>query len=141
MSGVDRLDQNVAYYRPSLRSKKWWFPVFLHVLDVAIQNAWILHKRMAISTGGVIMDQLSFRRHIAQYYCANYGTLSRSNIPSRPSGASCAHEVRYDNSNHLVEFTDRKNRCRYCNVTAKFMCRRCGVSLHPKCFVGYHTQP
>ena len=42
MGGVDRMDQNISYYRISIRSKKWWVAFFMFMPDVAIQNAWLL---------------------------------------------------------------------------------------------------
>ena len=41
MGGVDRMDQNIGAYRISIRSGKWWWPLFAYLLDVAMQNAWI----------------------------------------------------------------------------------------------------
>lgn len=40
MGGVDRMDQNVGNYRVGIRSKKWWWPVFVFCLDTSLHNAW-----------------------------------------------------------------------------------------------------
>nr|XP_014351626.1 PREDICTED: piggyBac transposable element-derived protein 2-like [Latimeria chalumnae] len=47
LGGVDRMDQNISYYRVSIRSKKWWVPFFMFMPDVAIQNAWLLYRNSA----------------------------------------------------------------------------------------------
>lgn len=44
MGGVDRMDQNIATYRISIRSRKWWWPLFAYMVDVAMQNAWLIYR-------------------------------------------------------------------------------------------------
>lgn len=39
MGGVDRMDKDVARYRIGIRGKKWWWPIFTWLLDVAINNS------------------------------------------------------------------------------------------------------
>eukprot|EP00977_Amphora_coffeiformis_P020704 scaffold8426_cov99-Amphora_coffeaeformis.AAC.1 len=41
MLGVDKADQLIAYYRPDLRSRRNWMPLFFHTLDVARINSFI----------------------------------------------------------------------------------------------------
>ena len=54
MGGVDRNDQNITLYSVSIRDKKWHFPLFAHCIDMAMQNAWYIHR-----FNGGKMDQLS----------------------------------------------------------------------------------
>ncbi|XP_060595676.1 piggyBac transposable element-derived protein 3-like [Ruditapes philippinarum] len=44
MGGVDRMDQNVEKYRISIRSKKWWWPVFMYCIDLAVQQTWHIYR-------------------------------------------------------------------------------------------------
>ena len=44
MGGVDRMDQNAGKYRISIRSKKWWWPLFAFIPDAALCNAWLLYS-------------------------------------------------------------------------------------------------
>ena len=44
MRGTDHEDQNVNKYRISIRTKKWWCPLFLWGIDVTIQSAWLLFR-------------------------------------------------------------------------------------------------
>jgi hypothetical protein len=39
MGGVDLLDRLCASYRPSIRGKKWWWPLLAHVLNASIVAA------------------------------------------------------------------------------------------------------
>ena len=44
MGGVDLLDNFVAKYRIAVKGKKWWWPLFTNYVDVALCNAWRLHR-------------------------------------------------------------------------------------------------
>ena len=61
MGGVDMLDNFVAKYRIAVKGKKWWWPLFINYVDIALCNAWSLHRRVH----GKGMDLLEFRRRVA----------------------------------------------------------------------------
>lgn len=44
MGGVDLSDQLLKCYEIIRKSKKWWKTLFLHFIDVAIVNSYIIHK-------------------------------------------------------------------------------------------------
>lgn len=46
MGGVDLLDSLIGRYRIIMRSKKCYFRIFYHLIDVAIINSWILYRRV-----------------------------------------------------------------------------------------------
>lgn len=46
--GVDHVDQNIAKYI-SIRSKRWWWPVFMYCVDMAVQQIWHLYRAIAAS--------------------------------------------------------------------------------------------
>jgi len=74
MGGTDRMDQNVGCYRISIRSKKWWWPLFNYMLNVSVQNAFYLYKRSSAYSQHRL-DLLSFRREIVEVYTVT-GMLS-----------------------------------------------------------------
>jgi len=45
MGGVVRMDQNTYSYRVGIRSKKWWWPVFMFCVDTGVHNAWQLYRK------------------------------------------------------------------------------------------------
>lgn len=83
-------------------------------------------------------DHLTFRRSIATAILETYnkGTTRK---PGRVSERF--HEnSRYDDIGHIVKYRDEQLRCAVCHKNAKFFCKKCLVSLHPKmCFENYHT--
>ncbi|KAK9759298.1 Transposase IS4 [Popillia japonica] len=66
MGGTDLTDENIARWRISLRGKKWWWCLFMWLIDASIQNAWVLYKK-----SGNILTQLEFRREIVKVYLNN----------------------------------------------------------------------
>jgi hypothetical protein len=49
MGGVDLLDSIMGRNKIKIRSKKWYFRLFYHLLDMSIVNAWLLYK--SVETG------------------------------------------------------------------------------------------
>ena len=47
MGGVDQLDHNISKLRIGMRIKKWWWPMFSWLLNVSMQNAWLVYRRIA----------------------------------------------------------------------------------------------
>ncbi|MEL7308752.1 MAG: hypothetical protein AAGK05_13345, partial [Pseudomonadota bacterium] len=60
MGGVDLFDRLVSSYRPVLRSRKWWWPLFSQVLNTSIVAAWKVHCALSEKA----MSHLEFRRSI-----------------------------------------------------------------------------
>ena len=46
MGGVDLLDRFLSDYRPRVRSKKWWWCLFSHFLNMSAVAAWRLHRKL-----------------------------------------------------------------------------------------------
>jgi len=142
MGGVDRMDQNIATYRISIRSRKWWWPLFAYLLDVAMQNAWIIYRQ---TEGARLrpLDQLEFRRDICAVYYKRY-SLERASV-GRPVGrpkhldSRAPAEIRTDRTDHFIESIPTQRRCAVCGVKVKKQCTKCNVGLHlDACFATFH---
>lgn len=133
MGGVDRSDQNIGQYRINIRGKKWYFPLLTHAIDMAVQNAWHLHKRNFGT-----LDQLAFRRSITTELLETYRRTTKRG-PSRSSKNLHEHS-RYDGNAHLIIYRENQLRCALCHKKVNFACSKCEIGLHPKhCFYIYHT--
>uniref|UniRef100_A0A336M992 CSON012399 protein n=1 Tax=Culicoides sonorensis TaxID=179676 RepID=A0A336M992_CULSO len=140
MGGIDRADQNIALYRTSIRSKKWYFCLIAHLIDVCINNAWLLYNSEQKP-----IDHLTFRRKVASELLQ-----SNTRINIRPGRHSTKRGtgVRFDGSEHYVasleynEVSGKKQqlRCRSCDKKATTKCNKCDVALHVDCFIPYHTK-
>ena len=63
------MDQNINNYHISVRSKKWWWPLFAFSLDSAMHNAWQIYRRQPNCNK---VDFLKFRREITNVYLKKY---------------------------------------------------------------------
>ncbi|KAF2903847.1 hypothetical protein ILUMI_02326 [Ignelater luminosus] len=45
MGGVDVADMLVALYRTELKGHRWYLPLVSQIIDICINNAWVLYKR------------------------------------------------------------------------------------------------
>ncbi|XP_054724350.1 piggyBac transposable element-derived protein 3-like [Uloborus diversus] len=142
MGGTDRMDQNIAQYRCSIRSKKWWWPLFLFGLEAPVQNAWLLY-RLCPSYEDKKMDLLQFRREICQTYFAKYSKRANISValgkPKKLSSRVC-NEVSFDGKDHLIVVNPKQIRCAYCGKKSTRKCIKCLVGLHDKCFEIFHTE-
>nr|CAH7723146.1 unnamed protein product [Callosobruchus chinensis] len=130
MGGVDRSDQNIAQYRVQIRGKKWYFSLLSHCIDMAITNAWHIHKKR-----GNAMDQLAFRRSIAMTILEQ----NKKEYAFQKGRPRQMLELRYDRMDHLVVPQEKQTRCAQCHTKTTTRCRKCDIGVHVKCFVLYHT--
>jgi DNA excision repair protein ERCC-6 len=63
MGGVDSFDRLLSSYRPVLRSRKWWWPLFSNILNAAVVAAWRLHCSATVGIG-ISLSHLEFRRMV-----------------------------------------------------------------------------
>jgi DNA excision repair protein ERCC-6 len=140
MGGVDLMDRLLGAYRPSIRGKKWWWPLFLHAVNMSVVAAWRLYCNLHPDNKGP--SHLDFRRTIT--LCLLKGTSPARN---RILGGHHAHlpaDVRYDGLSHESVPTSQ-GRCVFCSANTRSMCAKCGVRLHysrgTTCFSLYHTRP
>lgn len=140
MGGVDRMDQNIAKYRISIRSKKWWWPVFAYCIDLSVQQVWHLY-RATDANKQLPLDLLGIRRAIVTVFLAQ----GRRNVNlGRPIGRPktlsqrVPDEVRLDGLNHYAH-PNKEARCALCKDKCKTKCTKCDIALHRKCFEPFHT--
>ena len=84
MGEVDMLDNFVAKYRITVKGKKWCWPLFVNFIDVALCNAWNLHRLLH----GKEFDLLKFHRGAAI-------SLLKTTSDEQSAALSCNDSVRY----------------------------------------------
>lgn len=134
MGGTDLMDQAIAAYRIGIRGKKWYWPIFTWLIDVAMHNAWYLGRK------NCQISALEFRREIVQAYLIKYKTNIK--IPGRISlKRNILPDVRFDRIDHFVISCNRR-RCAGlgCKSFGRTMCQKCDVGLCINCFASYHTK-
>lgn len=143
MGGVDRCDQNISLYRISMRSKKWWWPLFAWTIDMVVQNSWILYRHWR-SKEQETMDLLSFRRYIANTLLVKFANTSKNSKPGRPRGLILSGrkrvrpDIRFDHKDHYQIASQTQKRCANCGKNTKRLCFKCDIGLHDHCSADWH---
>ena len=137
MGGVDLHDWHLSKYNIAIRGKKWYWCLLTRMIDMAIVNAWMLHK-VCTPNGKDQLSQLEFRRDIAVSYLR---LGSRTSTCLQTSPALVPHSLRYDGVGHLLGPMGKRLRCRLesCSQKPSKWCTKCQAPLCMKCFVPYHT--
>jgi DNA excision repair protein ERCC-6 len=139
MGGVDLHDNFIAKYRVRVKGKKWWWPLFVNMLDSALVNARRIH-RLLLGTD----DLLSFRRKVAiKLLNTQAPTLMRDQEPQQihtgcPSLLSEIARPSVSHHYHSIVRNSKRLRCRHCKSQTIFKCSQCNYGLHPKCFDHLH---
>ncbi|KAG5887401.1 hypothetical protein JTB14_001591 [Gonioctena quinquepunctata] len=145
MGGTDQMDQNLACYRIGIRGKKWYWPSFTWLLDVAMQNSWLLYNKSRKQK----LPQKDFRREVAKVYLKKYQVLPKgagrwaTSIGS-PSTCRISNDIRFDRTDHFVKHTDgnKKKGCAAttCKSIIRTMCVKCDVALCVDCFIPFRSR-
>ncbi len=139
MGGVDLLDKQVSLYRIRIRSKKWWWPLFTQMIDIAVVNTWRIYQ--VANSEEKYASCLQTRRRIVLYYLSK----RTSSVPKRPGpqasklmGGRVNDSIRLDEGNHFIMTRDTQRICASCKKKTKKYCTRCDVPLHEVCFQKFH---
>lgn len=46
MGGVDLADMLISLYKTPFKSRRWYIGIFVQILDICINNAWLLYTRL-----------------------------------------------------------------------------------------------
>ncbi|XP_063847733.1 piggyBac transposable element-derived protein 3-like [Scylla paramamosain] len=129
MGGVDLMDRFVAQYRPSIRSKKWYFPILFQMFNMLRIAAWLIHREVSDTK----LDQLEFTRSVVRFLFSE--APARNPSLAGPSGHHVHMKMQME---HVSVSSTKQGRCRYCKKNTRMMCSGCNVLLHTGCLKMYH---
>ncbi|XP_031159986.1 piggyBac transposable element-derived protein 4-like [Sander lucioperca] len=127
MGGVDHSDALIGYYKVLHKTQRWYKTLFYHFMDIAIVNAFLLQKDLAIGKGEVPLHQKAFRETLA-VELAEAGSSSTA-TPGPPPAPRGAHHRPVHISGHS---TAGRLKCRQCHAKTPVKCSSCDI---PLCFV------
>lgn len=151
MGGVDIADMLTALYRIRMKTRRWYMSIFAQMLDIALNNSWLLHRRDCNQLTDE--NKLSLKKFRIQTALALIKTNTKSQIPrgilepgsemiTKPFLPRPVHEARLDCYDHFPIYTSQ-GRCRLCkNGKTTVFCSKCEQRLcfTPKknCFLLFH---
>lgn len=161
MGGVDLMDSLIGRYKIRIRSKKWYFRIFYHLLDVCMVNAWLMYRRVKRERGeNNILSLCDFRAEVAQSMCEiNQQPLSRkrgrprsslegeivAKMRKKSATAIPPEPVRKDMIGHWPIFSDKRERCKMprCKGFSYITCEKCKAHLclrkTKSCYINFHN--
>lgn len=117
----------------AIRKNKWWWSIFTYLIDVSIQNAWLLQRKAGVTS----LKQHKFRNLIAHHYCTTLADVSK--IENARKKMKLNDDTRFDGVAHYVAPCQRR-RCAYefCKSQTRSSCKKCDVGLCVPCFEKYY---
>ncbi|KAF7646266.1 hypothetical protein LDENG_00190600 [Lucifuga dentata] len=139
MGGVDLSDALIQYYSVLGKTMHWYKTLFFHFLDIAIVNAFILHKDLAFQREETPLLQKQFRELLLKELLEESKTVDK---PGSCSSSACMPAY------YGQTATENRKHCVLCRTKGKkakmpIYCTKCNISLcltsTRNCFVEHYT--
>lgn len=151
MGGVDRVDQHLASYStPRKRGKKYYKKIFLHLLDLALWNSFVIYTKQ-----GGQLSSLEYRLKLVEKIMETYHTDNMRQRAGRPSNTPNPLRLTERHFPEYIPPTEKKmnptRQCAMCSRVrdargkkirreSRYYCPDCNVPLCvTPCFRVYHT--
>lgn len=153
MGGVDLADMLISLYRTGLKSHRWYLNIFSQIMDICINNAWLLRRRQFEQANvknnndrlkdfryEVYAGLVKGHRHVA---VKDVPTVNENKKIKKPVAERPVDAVRFDRVDHWPIHTGY-GRCKFCKGgQSNTKCNKCNVHLcfvkTRNCFVSYHV--
>nr|XP_023651886.1 piggyBac transposable element-derived protein 3-like isoform X2 [Paramormyrops kingsleyae] len=144
MGGVDLSDRLIQYYSAQHKTMKWYRKLFLHFLDIAATNAYILHEELSALVQKKPMSHKDFMEELIVQLCGctrKYPQQSHSEhvpVPVNPVNPDVGKVASYGRRTCMLcrEAGQRQNtpwKCQACDVP---LC----LQLTRNCFQEWHKK-
>ena len=143
MGGVNKHDWLVSKYPISIRGKKWYWPLFIRMIDMAVVNAWVIYKFVNEGKKGILSLQ-DFKRSICVAYLKGSSAKPSMGRKRKASGPpwNTKDDIRFDMKGHIIVKREQQRQCQNKPCTAKptTYCQKCNITLCLKCFAPFHQK-
>lgn len=143
MGGVDLSDQLLQYYSTHRRTARWYRTMFLHFVDIATTNAYILHREISHTKQVQHMTHKNFLVELVSQLCGvdKAGAVIQRSTDHVPVAIDVATDVK-------KKATQGRRICHRCQQVEKkrnltpWKCKACDVALclivDRNCFEEWH---
>lgn len=159
MGGVDLTDSLIGRHKITIKSKKWYFRMFYHLIDVSVVNSWLLYKRVHSQQKRTskLLTLANFRVEIAMdlglaglAVTKKRGRKSNLELDLQnrkrrnPASYIPPQGVRQDQFGHWPIWNSKRLRCKLpkCKGYTYVTCEKCNASLcfnaKKNCFKEFH---
>ncbi|XP_056587755.1 piggyBac transposable element-derived protein 4-like [Triplophysa dalaica] len=142
MGPVDPSSRITAHYRMLHKPKKWYQCFFYHFLDIAVENAFILHQLVTKERNQNVLTRKAFLETLVEELTeigsgTYFAPVSSSPSPSSNASRSTPFSSPYSDTTgvlhrpkHISEDrTIGRRRCKHCHLKTPIVCVTCNVSL------------
>ena len=139
MGGTNIMDWCINQYKPTIRKKKCFFPLFVFYMQASAYNGWILRKELPETNKNRLLQFLrnivtAYIKHCGRQSVAKPSAFKVSKISSRVQDA-----VRFDGVSHFSGKKEKKTRCCICGKHIFLVWKKCDIALHKDCFEAFYT--
>ena len=137
MGGVDKHDWLVGKYSVGIRGKKWYWPLFICILDMTMVNAWTIYKFVTANDDKEILSLLDFKRQVCISYLKGADHKETTGRKKVQGPSKIATDVRFDRKEHFLQKRNKQRRCQNkdCKGKPRTYCNKCNVTLCMACFI------
>lgn len=139
---MDPSSRITAHYRMLHKPQKWYQCFFYHFLDIAVENAFILHQLVTKERNQNVLTRKAFLETLVEELTeigsgTYFAPVSSSPSPSSNASRSTPFSSPYSDSTgvlhrpkHISEDrTIGRRRCKHCHLKTPIVCVTCNVSL------------
>lgn len=141
MKGVEISDALIGYYQVLHKTRKWYKTFFYHFVDMAVVNAFLLHRELCRAQSRAPMTQKAFRESLAEQLriLGSHRETPGSSL-ELPDPSKEQHRLVYIGSDR----TDSRLKCRLCHAKTAVKCSTCDKALcfvpQRDCYNTWHTK-
>ena len=145
--GVDLADCLISLYRINIRSKKYYYRMIFHMIDMVLVNSWLLYRRDALHLQlpkSEVIPLTYFKIKIA-FSLMMAGKESTRKCGRHPQPLP-DNSIRYDSVGHWPSVEEQRRTCKRKGCTGKtnIACSKCKANLclngKQNSFVQFHTK-
>ena len=143
MGSVDLFDKFLGSYRPTIKSRKWYFNLVTNAFNIAVVASYKLYMALHSRPPGKatnckpppFSDHLKFRTDLIQ-------DLAVFGVELKDKVAASLNKKKPVITSHMPTKKDggKRSKCRQCKKHTRFECKGCNLTICDKCFESCHIK-